>query len=138
MHDTLRSNIYLSYMAADVGIIVITCPKCARNNSRYCCWRKLKLFLAFGPLDFFAKKIVRKVSKRKQSSQYILVNTDRYSKLTRVITKSKTTATHIGNDFFHHWRIPHSISTYKLTDKGSQLAADLYSTICAFSALTTS
>lgn len=84
-------------MGADVDRNVSTCLSCAKNNSKYFHRRKLQLFPAPGPLNFVEIQIVGNFSTTTQSSQFILAITNKYTKQTRAIPTSLTTAPHIAN-----------------------------------------
>lgn len=117
-------------MAANDDNVVRNCASRARNNAKHCHKRKKQLYLTNEPLEFVAKDPVRTFPKTVQGSLYILVITDRYSRLTWAISTLKTTATHVANLFMHQWLILYNISTYFLTNDGTQLVNRFFATLC--------
>lgn len=89
------------------------------------------LLLASGLLDFVSMDIDGSFSKAAQGIQYTHVITDRYCKLTRAIQTSGRTATHVTNLFMDHWLIPYRITTYLLTDYGTQFVSMFFAAVCA-------
>ena len=54
------------------------------------------------PLEFVAIDIFGELITTKQGNRYILVISDRYSKLVRTVPLKKITAAHIGQSFVYH------------------------------------
>lgn len=117
-------------MENDVYITVDSSGSCARNRHRYRHKRPFQLFHTSGPLDFVARAILGLLPKTTSGDQYVVVVTDRYSNITRAIFSSETTSVHIANIILDHWIIPSGISSFLLTDNGSQFASKLFATLC--------
>jgi hypothetical protein len=73
-------------MAADVAETVKQCALCAKNRIRE---RKrtsfLKLFLAVEPLKYVSLDILGPLPKTEHENRFLLIITDRFSKLTRTV-----------------------------------------------------
>lgn len=105
MYNTLgRGFIYWSHMAVDFELIFSECQCCALKNSTYRQKCKLHLFPAAKPVQLIVADIFEPIPKTTQHSQYILVITDRCSKITRAIPTSRTTSTQVANFVF--WPLP--------------------------------
>lgn len=76
--------------------------------------------------------ILGPLPKPTQVTQYVLVMTDRYSKLTQPVPAAKTSATQVKNIFLDHSIIPFGIPNYVLTDNGPQLINKIFATICGY------
>lgn len=67
----------------------------------------------------------------KKGSRFITVMTGRYSKLTRAISSTKTTAPQ-ALIYLDHWVIPFGISLYVLTENGLQSTSRIFAFLGAF------
>lgn len=130
MYDTHRQKIYWPHMANELYTTVAQCVSCVKNRNRLRHKRRLQLFMAVGPLDVVAMDILGPLLKTQQGNQYIVMITDKYSKLTRAIPNSKILSTHMSNIFLDHWIIPFGIPSYLLTDNGPQIVRKLFATVC--------
>jgi hypothetical protein len=86
MFYTLSQHFYWSTMVPDIYHYVKKCYQCTKENSDLVKRHKaLKLFPADGPLEFIAIDILGPLTKTKAGNQYLLVISDRFSKLVRTI-----------------------------------------------------
>lgn len=130
MYDTMRRDYYWPHMANDVAEIINQCQSCARNRGHVKLQRQLQLFPASGPLEFVALDILGPLPKTKKENLYVVVMTDRYSKLTRDIPTSSITTTAVKYIFSEHWINPHGIPAFVLTDNGTLLVSKFFATLC--------
>ena len=84
MYQTLRGDFYWPSMTVDIHFTVDRCDSYARNRIKdqrniY----PMKLFPAANPLEFVAMDILGPLPKTKHGKRFILVVTDRFSKLTK-------------------------------------------------------
>lgn len=112
--------------------MVDACKSCARNNPRYKSKRPIQVVPPSEPLDFVAMNILGQLPRTASGKQHVVVIMDRYSKLTRAISKAKTTATHDTNVFFDHWVVPYDIPKYHLTGNSPQFVSKFFETICTY------
>lgn len=68
-----------------------------------------------------------------EASQYVIVVTDRDSKLTRTVPTTKTSSTQIANIFLDLWIISSRVSRYVPTNSDPQLMSKFFQTICGYS-----
>ena len=132
MYDTLRRQYYWPHQATDVYVLVERCPECRKNRPSAKHQRELKLFPAAGPLEFIAMDILGPLPRSKKGNRFITVMTDRYSKLTRAVPSTKTTAPQVALIFLDNWVIPYGIPSYVLTDNGPQFTSKFFACLCAF------
>lgn len=85
MYDVLRRFFYWPHIANDVYKTVKYCRSCAINRKINNKQRKLCRFLPSGPLKFVAMDMLRPVAETKSGSQFIVLLTDKRSKLTKAI-----------------------------------------------------
>lgn len=82
----------------------------------------LQLFPANCPLEIVAIEKLGPMSKTSNKNQFGPVMMDRFSKLTRIVPTSKTTALHIKSLFMDHCVIQNGIPEYSLTDNADQIS----------------
>ncbi|CAN8067637.1 unnamed protein product [Agarophyton chilense] len=131
MYNTLRRDFYWPQMANDVYQTARDCRSCAamrrtQNRSQ----KRLKLFPAAKPLEFVAMDIVGPFPKSVTGHEYILVITDRFTKLCREVPLRPTTAPVVARTFLENWAYPYGIPNYLLTDNGPQFVSKFFEEIC--------
>lgn len=99
MYDTMRNQYYWLHMVSDVQKSVRDCKSCERNRQKRKQQRKVQLFPATEAADFITINILGTLLKTKSGNQYIVVLEVRFSKLTKEIQKTKTTATAVSTIF---------------------------------------
>jgi Integrase zinc binding domain len=91
MYAAMRRRFYWSNMYKEVEETVRHCTVCAKNRVKE---RKrtsfLKLFRASGPLEFVAMDILGPLPKTEHGNRFLLVISDRFSKLTRTVPMCST------------------------------------------------
>ena len=104
LYKTLRRHFYWPTMALAWYTVAKNCAACARARVKL---RKntkeMKLFTPKAPLEFVAIDILGELITTKRGHRYILVISDRYSKLIRTVPLKKITAAHIAQAFVPHW-----------------------------------
>lgn len=136
MYDSIRREFYWPHMANDVYQVVKESNSCARmRGTRHAHQKHLRLFPANGPLEFVAMDLLGPLPKTTKGNQNVLVITARYSKLTRAVPLTKTTANHVATAFLENWVISYEIPNYLLTDNGLQFVAKFFAAICLYMGL---
>ena len=74
--------------------------------------------------------ILGPLKETKSWSKFLLVMTDRYSKLTRVKPLSKITAHDVAKAFCETWVFPYGPPVYCLSDNGKQFTSRYFQSIC--------
>lgn len=67
---------------------------------------------------------------KKIGNRFIVILTDRYSKLTRAIPTKSITAAHVGNILLEVWIIPNGILERILTDNGPHFVEKCFNDAC--------
>jgi transposase InsO family protein len=78
----------------------------------------------------FGIDILTSVNTR-EGNRFLLVTTDRFSKLDKAVTMPKITADAAVAAFFVHWIACYGAPVLLLSDNGAQFSAKLFQAICA-------
>lgn len=89
MYDSLRKELYWTYMAKVVYGTVCDCCSCAQNLTHGRRERQHKQFFSESSLEYFGMDILGPLPKTKHDTQVVVVMTDRYNELTKAILSSK-------------------------------------------------
>lgn len=108
------------------------CHECARNKLVDHRRQLVPLFPASGALESFALNIVTPVSKTLNGNQIKLVMRNRYLKVTKAVTTSEKTASHITSLSICKSILLHGAPTHVLTDNEMQFVCKFLETPCAF------
>jgi transposase InsO family protein len=131
LYYVLRRHFYWPSMALDAYNVVKNCVTCARNRIKL---RRhaspLKLFPARAPLEYVAIDILGELVKTPRGNRYLLVMTDRYSKLTKTVPLRRITTNVIAHAFITHWVLNYGPPTYVLSDNGKQFTAKFFMDVC--------
>lgn len=122
---------YWPHICPDADYVELSCTSSTQNTPKSFYRRDKQLFPAIKSPELIATDTVDPFPKTIQGSQYILVTTDRYSKLTRAVPIPKMKATYFLNLFKNHWLIPYGIPIYLHTDIETQFVSRFFATICA-------
>jgi Integrase core domain len=118
-------------MYKDVEETVRQCTPCAKNRVQE---RKrvsmIKLFHANEPLEFVAIDVLGPLPKTVHGNRFLLVISDRFSKLTRTIPMRTTTALAVAKAFFTHWVFAYGPPKFLLSDNGTQFTAKFFIEVC--------
>jgi Integrase zinc binding domain/Integrase core domain len=131
MFRSLRKRFIWKKMAADVADTVRNCHACARNRIKernktsY-----LKLFPASSPLEYVSIDLLGPLPKTAHRNRFLLVMTDRFSKLTRTVPLRSTTAYVVAKAFCELWVFTYGPPRHVLTDNGPQFAAKFFLAVC--------
>lgn len=108
-------------MATEVYTTVGDCDSCTSIRGTHDKHqRHMALFPASLPLEFVALKIMGPLPKTYDCNQFLLVITDRYSKINRAILITNKMVPHMAGKFLDNWVMPYGIPTYMFTDNGPQ------------------
>jgi hypothetical protein len=104
MFLSLRRAYLWPGMAADVYETVKRCEECARNlKTERNRTNHLKLFPAKGPLESVTMDVLGPLPKSKHGNRFLLVITDRYSKVTQTVPLRYITALSVARAFCEQW-----------------------------------
>ena len=131
MYYNVRRTYYRPHMAVDIFATVRNCTTCAKNGLKL---RKrtnpLKLFPATKPLASLCIDILGPLTKSKRGYVFLLVITDRFTKLTRVVPLRKITAYNVAVAFVEHWVFSYGPPECFISDNGKQFAAKFFQAVC--------
>jgi Integrase zinc binding domain/Chromo (CHRromatin Organisation MOdifier) domain len=131
MYAAMRLRFYWNNMHKEVEEIVRRCTVCAKNRVTE---RKrtsfLKLFPASGPLEFVAMDILGPLPKTEHGNRFLLVISDRFSKLTRTVPIRTITALGVAKAFCDAWVFSYGPPRYLLTDNGTHFNAKFFLSVC--------
>ena len=103
MKHTIQQTYYWPQMAADVMATVRSCPHCAKNRIRLVKnSNQMKLFPATRPLESISMDLLGPLQKSRAGNRFILVMTDRFTKLTQVVSLRRITAAVIAAAVCQH------------------------------------
>lgn len=131
MYQTLRRHFYWPSMTVDIHQWVDRCDACARNRIKgqknvY----KMKLFPPSKPLEYVAMDILGPLPRTKAGKRFILVITDRFTKLTKTEALRTITALSVAKAFCRTWVYNFGTPKIVLTDNGSQFASRFFLQVC--------
>ena len=131
MFATMRQRYFWRNMYKDVEETIRQCTPCAKNRVQE---RKrvslMKLFPANEPLEFVAIDILGPLPKTAHGNRFLLVISDRFSKLTRTIPMRTTTALAVAKAFCTHWVFAYGPPKFLLSDNGTQFTAKFFIEVC--------
>ena len=132
MFLSLRRAYFWPGMVADIYETVRQCNVCAQNRiTERGKTNPLKLFPAKGPLESVAMDILGPLPKTKHGNRFLLVITDRYSKVTKTVPLRIITALSVAKSFCDHWVFAYGAPVSLLTDNGPQFTAKFFQAVCA-------
>ena len=127
----LRRTYYWPQMSADAMVTVRECTHCAKNRIRL--MKKtnpLKLFPAAKPLEQVAIDILGPLPKSISGAQFVLVMTDRFSKLTQAVPLTKIKAQDVAAAFLNEWVFKYGPPKHLVSDNGSQFVSLFFQRVC--------
>ena len=131
MYETMRKKFYWPSMSMDVYTTVLQCDKCARNRVVF---RKhannLKLFPPRGPLENTIIDILGPLPRTTTGNRFVVVMTDRFSKLCRFRALRTITAEKLARTFAEEWVFVYGPPQSLLSDNGPQFTAKLFREAC--------
>lgn len=99
----------------------MSCTLIRRDNTKR---RKIRLFTPAGAVDFVTIDMLGPLPETESGHKYVVVITNGYSKLTKAIKTTRTTATKIVNIFKEHGVLNLGILSTVLMDNGPNFPAN--------------
>ena len=131
MYMSLRRTYYWPGMALDCFNVVRNCVPCCKRRvtlKRHTSF--LKLFPAKRPGEHVAIDILGPLPKTRNGFIYLLVITDRFSKLTKVIPLRSISSYVVAKAFCDEWVFNYGQPAFLLSDRGTQFTARFFNTVC--------
>ena len=132
MHRHIRETYYWPQVATDIYKKMRNCTNCAKNRVKL---RKrthpLRIFPATRPLESLAIDILGPLTKTKKGHRFLLLMSDRFSKLTHVVPLRRIDAYTIAVAFVAAWVFKYGPPKTLISDNGKQFAAKLFQAVCS-------
>lgn len=91
-----------------------------------------KTFLTHSSLEFIPRETLSPVLGKINGHHHATILVDRYPKLTRAVSTSKASVTHIATSFYNNCIVPYGILPDLMTDNDIQFLTKLFETVCNF------
>ena len=131
LYQKLRMHFYWPSMAVDAYGVVRNCVTCARNRIKLRKYASaLKLFPARAPLEQVAIDLLGELIQTPRGNRFLLVITDRYTKLTKVVPLKRITSETVSQAFVQHWVLNYGSPSYVLSDNGPQFTGRFFRETC--------
>lgn len=128
MYYTVLNTYYWLRIAVDIAEVVCSCHSCAKNIVKLQKnLNRLKLFPATRPHESVATNILGPSSRIKSRKRFLLVITDRFTKLTQVAALAKIAVRFLAVAFLEIRVIKYGIPIPLLSNNGPQLAGKVSS-----------
>ena len=132
MFHRLRRTYYWPQMSADAAATVRECTQCAKNRLRLIRQvNPMRLFPPTKPLECVAIDILGPLPTSKAGHKFLLVMTDRFSKLTQVTPLKRIKTLDVAIAFVNDWVFKYGAPDSLVSDNGSQFVADFFQRVCA-------
>ena len=131
LYKTLSRHFYWPSQALDCYATVRNCTECARERVKLRKHtKKLKLFPATAPLESISIDLLGDLITTKRNNRWLLVITDRFSKLVRTVPLKNVTAITVAEAFTKHWIFVYGPPVSVLSDNGKQFTAKFFQDVC--------
>ena len=131
MYYTLRRDFYWPGLALDCIKTVRNCVSCARNRVKLRkATKPMKLFPAKAPLEYVSVDILGPLLRTRRGMEYLLVITDRFSKIVRTIPMMRITAEEVAKAIVHNWIFVYGPPVYLFSDNAKQFNAKFFQKVC--------
>ncbi len=131
LYCNLKRHMYWPAMAVDCYAVVRKCSTCAKNRIKL---RQrtnpLQLFPPAGPLESVAIDIFGPLLKTPRGNEYLLMLTDRYSKLTKSVPMKSISAEAVAKAFTAEWALTYGPPKDLLSDNGSAFNSKFFASVC--------
>ena len=131
LYQTIRKSMYWPALAVDCYATARRCPTCARNRIKL---RKnvgeLQLFPATAPLESVAIDVLGELIRTQRGNEYLLVITDRFTKLTKTVPMKGISAAEVARHFVNEWVFNYGPPKELLADNGGCFTAKFFQSVC--------
>ena len=132
LYNTIKRDMYWPAMAIDCYATVRRCSTCAKNRIKL---RKnvstLQLFPATAPLEALAIDIMGELVRTARENRYLLVITDRFTKLTKTVPLKGVSAAEISRAFVNEWIYNYGPPLDVLSDNAKYFTSKFFQSICS-------
>ena len=128
---TMRKTSYCPSMIEDIRKVSKVCHLCAQERVRLRSHQApLKRFPASRPLESVAMDLLGPLPTSSKGYRFLLVMTDRFSKMTHALPLKSITALSVSHAFVNHWVLHYGPPAVVLSDNGSQFTSKLLQYLC--------
>ena len=131
MYYKIRKDFYWPALAVDCYATVRRCPHCARNRIKL---RRnateLQLFPATAPLTSVCIDVLGEFIKTKRGHEYLLVITDRFTKMTKTVPMKGISAAEVAKHFVNSWVFNYGPPEELISDNGGCFTAKYFQDVC--------
>ena len=128
---TMRQTFYWPSMFHDIQQASINCHECAMERVKLRAHKSpMKLFPATEPLEFVAIDLLGPLLRSSTGHRFILVITDRFSKLVRAVPLKNIRGLTVARAFLENWILQYGAPLRLLSDNGTQFTAKLFQYMC--------
>lgn len=132
MYNTLRREYIRRNMPTDVYNTVQNCQEYPRTGTKFKHQRQLQLFPPSGPLEFSVIDILGPLLRTRSGNEFVLIITDRTSKLIRAFSTPKVSSNHEAHILFKNCVIPYGTKNIILLDDVHQLISKFFVFSCQY------
>eukprot|EP00171_Calliarthron_tuberculosum_P021926 IDg21926t1 len=126
-----QKSFYWPTMLADIRRGSNDCHQCARERTKLRNHAApMQLFPASSPLEFVAIDILGPLTESTKGHKFILVMTDRFSKMVRAVPLRSISALTVAKVFVRDWVFVYGPPAKLLSDNGKQFTAKLFQSVC--------
>ena len=124
MYRTLCKKYYWPGLAVDCYHFAKNCIECLRERVRDKEAKSyMKLFTPTAPLQDVAMDLLGPLIRTPRGNEFILIITDRFSKLVKAVPMSSTTGYNVARAFLRNWVFNYGAPRSVLTDNGKQFTS---------------
>lgn len=136
LYKTLRRYFYWTTMEMECYVLARKSTDCARKLVKlHKNGKEMTLFLPGGSLDFVGIDVIWELITTKRGSRYLLVTSERYSKLVWTVPINRISAAQISLAFVHHRVVVYGFPLTLSSNNGKQFTAKFFQHFCWFLAL---
>ena len=131
MYQAISKDMYWPALAVDCYATGRRCPTCAKNRIKLRQHvQPLQLFPPSGPLESVAIDVLGELLKTARGNQYLLVISDRFTKLTKTVPLKGISAAEVAKAFVDHWVFNYGAPKELLADNGKCFTARFFQDVC--------
>ena len=115
----IRKHMYWPALAADCYATTRKCSSCAKNRVKLRAHtNQLQLFPPAGPLESVAIDVFGELLATPRGHKYLLVISDRFTKLTKTVPLKGVSSAEVARAFTHEWVFNYGAPVHLLADNG--------------------
>lgn len=130
LNQSIRKDVYWTALTVDFYVTVRRCPTCAKNRIRlYENIRWLQLFRITAPPELVAIDVLDELVKAARGTQYLLILSDRFPKLTKSVHLKSVFVSYGAKTFVHKWIFDYGTSKNFHANNGKCFTAKYFQNV---------